>query len=50
MGFVVVGAFMVVFYVGERVTSRVRKARNERRRATAEYPTTGNDPMGRIVV
>jgi hypothetical protein len=50
MGFLAVGAFLVIFYTGERVTALVRKARIERRRAKADYPITGNDPVGRIVV
>lgn len=50
MGFVFVGAALVAFYAGERVTALVRKATIERRRAKAEYPITGNDPMGRIIV
>ena len=41
---------VLILYVGERVTSWVRRARIETLRAKAEYPTTGNDPVGRVVV
>lgn len=50
MGFVVVGAALVAFYAGERITALVRNARIEKRRAKAEYPITANDPVGRIIV
>ena len=50
MGFVVAAAALVAYYGGERLTALVRRARIERRRAKAEYPITGNDPVGRIVV
>jgi hypothetical protein len=50
MGLVVLGACLAIFYTGERVTAFVRKARIESRRAKADYPITGNDPMGRAIV
>jgi hypothetical protein len=50
MGFVVLGAVLVTFYAGERVTALLRKARIERRRVDADYPITANDPTGRTVI
>jgi hypothetical protein len=38
------------FYVAERTTSLVRRSRIDKRRAKAEYPITGNDPVGRLIV
>lgn len=50
MSFLVVAGFLVSLYGGERLTAWVRRARIERRRAKAEYPITGNDPVGRVVI
>jgi hypothetical protein len=50
MGLVVLGGVLIAFYAGERATALWRKARIERRRAGADYPITGNDPVGRIIV
>lgn len=47
---VAVIAFPAFLYTVERVTGLVRKSRIESRRAKAEYPTTGNDPVGRTVI
>ena len=49
VGLVVLGAFAVTLYAGERITSHVRKKRALRRRGAADYPTTGNDPINRTV-
>ncbi len=46
----IVFAFPVFLYTVERVTWWVRQARLEKRRAAAEYPITGNDPVGRTVI
>ena len=46
MGLVAAGAAVLIMYAGEKV----RRARLERRRAKADYPLTGNDPTGRIIV
>ena len=46
----IVLAFPVFLFATERVTAWVRKARLEKHRAEAEYPTTGNDPVGRTVI
>jgi hypothetical protein len=50
MGFVVLGAVLVTIYAGERSAALLRRVRIEQRRAKAEYPVTGNDPVGRIIV
>jgi hypothetical protein len=50
VGFVVAGASLVLFFVAERAVALVRKSKFDKRRATADYPVTGNDPQGRIVV
>lgn len=47
---VIVFGFPVFLFAAERVTAWVRKARIEKRRAAAEYPITGNDPVGRTVI
>jgi hypothetical protein len=47
---VIVFAFPVFLFATERVTAWVRKARIDDRRTKAEYPITGNDPVGRTVV
>jgi hypothetical protein len=43
-------AFPVFLYTAERVVALVRKSRIESRRAKADYPITGNDPVGRTVI
>ena len=50
MNFVALGVVLLTIFVGERSVALVRKARIEKRRAKADYPITGNDPVGRTIV
>lgn len=46
----IAGAMLVAYYATERGVALWRRVKIDQRRAKAEFPITGNDPVGRIIV